>query len=59
MKNGLLQEASEFDNIRLVFDRYLICSRKEQCHEKRTSGKQIKYINRDSTPLEGIALKDL
>ena len=57
-KNHLLQEACEFDDIRLVFDRYLNCSLKEQCHENRTSGRQIKYIIRDSTPLEGITLKD-
>ena len=57
-KNRLLQEASEFDDIRLVFDRYLNWSLKEQCCEKRTSGTQIKYIIRDSTPLEGITLKD-
>ena len=57
-KNRLLEEASEFDDIRLVFDRYLNCSLKEQCREKRTSGIQIKYIIRDSTPLECITLKD-
>ena len=57
-KNRLLQEASEFDDIRIVLDRYLNCSLKEQCREKCTSGRQIKYIIRDSTPLEGITLKD-
>ena len=57
-KNHLLQETCEFDDIRLVFDRYLSCSFKEQCHEKRTSSRQIKYIIRDSSPLEGITLKD-
>ena len=36
-KNCLLQEASEFDDIRLVFDRYLSCSLKEQCREKYIS----------------------
>ena len=57
-KNRLLQEASEFDDIRIVFDRYLNCALKEQCREKCTSGRQIKYIIWDSTPLEGITLKD-
>ena len=57
-KNRLLQEASEFDDMRLVFDRYLNYSLKEQCREKRTSGRQIKYIIRDSTPLEGIKPED-
>ena len=42
----------------LAFDRYLNCSLKGQCREKRTSGRQIKYIIRNSTPLEGIKLKD-
>ena len=50
-KHRLLQEASEFDDIRLVFGRYLNCSRKEQCR------RQIKYIIMDSAPLEGITLK--
>jgi len=31
---------------------------KEQCREKRTSGKQIKYIIKDSTSLEGVKLKE-
>ena len=57
-KIRLLQEAREFDDIRLVFDQYLNCSLEEQCREKRTSGRQIKYIIRDSTPLEGIKLKE-
>ena len=57
-KSRRLQEASEFDDIQLVFDPYLNCSLKEQCREKRTSGRLIKYIIRDSTPLEGITLKD-
>ena len=56
-KNRLLQEASEFDDIRLVFDQYLNCSLKEQYCEKRTSGRQIKYLIRDSAPLKGITLK--
>ena len=38
-KNRVPQEASEFDDIQLVFDRYLNCSLKEQCHKKRTSGR--------------------
>ena len=37
-------EASEFDEIRLVFDRYLNCSFKEQCREKRTSDRQIRRL---------------
>ena len=49
-KNCLLQDAGEFDDIRLVFDRYLNCSLEWQCCEKRTSGRQINYIIRDSTP---------
>ena len=57
-KNRLLQEASEFDDILLVFHRYLNCCLTEQCREKRTSVRQIKYIIKDSTPLEGITLKD-
>ena len=58
LKNHLVQETSKFDHIELVFDRYLNCSLKEQCREKRTSGRQIKHIIRDSTLLEGITLKD-
>ena len=50
-KHRLLQEASEFDDIRLVFDQYLNCSLKEQCR------RQIQYIIMDSAPLEGITLK--
>ena len=57
-KNRLLQEASEFDDILLVFHRYLNCCLTEQCRGKRTSVRQIKYIIKDSTPLEGITLKD-
>ena len=57
-KNRLLQEASEFDDILLVFHRYLNCCLTEQCREKCTSVRQIKYIIKDSTPLEGITLKD-
>ena len=57
-KNPLLQKASHFDDIRLVYGRYLNSSFEEQYCEKRTSGRQIKYIIRDSTPLESITLED-
>ena len=50
-KNPLLQKASHFDDIRLVYGRYLNSSFEEQYREKRTSGRQIKYIIRDSTPV--------
>ena len=50
-KNRLLQEASEFDDMRFVFDWYLNLSFKEQCREKCISGRQIKYMIRDSTLL--------
>ena len=57
-KNPLLQKASHFDDMRLVFGRYLNSSFEEQYREKRTSGRQIKYVIRDSTPLESITLED-
>ena len=59
-KNRLLQEASEFDDIRLVFDRYFdrFCSLKEQCREKRTSGRQIKYIIREEVTVRRFTHKD-
>ena len=56
--NRLIQEAKGFSEVRLVFDRYVNSSLKEQCREKRSSGKHIKYIMKDSTLLEGIKMKD-
>jgi len=54
----LLQEGKGFTEIRLVFDRYITSSLKEQCREKRRPGKQIKYSLKDSTSLEGVKLKE-
>ena len=53
----LLRESDAFSEVRLVFDRYIEGSLKEQTREKRTSGISVRYIVKDSTSLVGLTLK--
>ena len=53
----LSNESSGFSEVRIVFDRYIDGSLKEQIREKRTSGKSGCYIVKDSTTLAGLTMK--
>jgi hypothetical protein len=44
--------------VRLVFDRYLDTSLKEQMRRKRTKGKSTYYHVKDTTLIHNISLKD-
>ena len=48
-----------FDQIRLVFDRYLESSLKARARSKRTGGKEVQYKITDETNIEQTPLKDL
>ena len=50
--------ADEYDEVRLVFDRYINSSLKEQMRRKRTKGKSTYYHVKDTTLLKNIFLKD-
>ena len=49
---------AQFDEVRLVFDRYTKTSLKEQMRTKRTKGKSTYYHVKDNTLLQNISLKD-
>ena len=50
--------AAQYDDVRLVFDRYIKTSLKEQMRTKRTKGKSTYYHVKDKTLIQNIALKD-
>ena len=50
--------ADEYDEVRLVFDRYINSSIKEQMRRKRTKGKSTYYHVKDTTLIQNISLKD-
>ena len=49
---------SQYDEVRLVFDRYINSSLKEQMRTKRTKGKSTYYHVKDNTLIQNISLKD-
>jgi len=49
--------AEQYDEVRLVFDRYLKTSLKEQMRTERTHGKSTYYHVKDSTLIQNITLK--
>ncbi len=50
--------AAQYDEVRLVFDRYIKTSLKEQMRTKRTKGKSTYYHVKDNTLIQNISLKD-
>lgn len=50
--------AANYDEVRLVFDRYMKTSLKEQMRTKRTKGKSTYYHVKDITLIQNISLKD-
>jgi len=50
--------AGNYDEARLVVDRYLDTSLKEQMRRKRTKGKSTYYHVKDTTLIQNISLKD-
>ena len=50
--------ATKYDEIRLVFDRYITQSLKEQMRAKRTKGKSTYYHVKNSTLIQNISLRD-
>ena len=50
--------AGDYDEVRLVFDRYINSSLKEQMIRKRTKGKSTYYHVKDITLIQNIYLKD-
>lgn len=51
--------SQNFEEVRLVFDRYIDDSLKERTRKKRTSGKEVRYKVSDSTNIANITLKQL
>ena len=51
--------ADEYDEVRLVFDRYINSSLKEKMRRKRTKGKSTYYHVKDTTLIQNIFQKDL
>ena len=49
---------SLYDEVRLVLDRYINSSLKEQMRTKRTKGKSTYYHVKDNTLIQNISLKD-
>ena len=50
--------AANYDEVRLVFDRYMKTSLKEQMRTKRTKGKSTYYHVKDTTLIQNISMKD-
>ena len=48
--------AGDYDEVRLVFDRYINSSLKEQMRRKRTKGKSTYYHVKDITLIQNIYL---
>ena len=55
----ILKESANFDEVRLIFDRYIDGSLKERTRDKRTSGRSIKYKVNDSINEELEAFQTL
>ena len=54
----ICKTAANYDEVRLVFDRYMNTSLKEQMRKKRTKGKSTYYHVKDTTLIKNIFLKD-
>jgi len=54
----ICKTAINYDDVRLVFDRYMNTSLKEQMRKKRTKGKSTYYHVKDTTLIKNISLKD-
>jgi len=50
--------AANYDEVRLVLDRYMKISLKEQMGTKRTEGKSTYYHVKDTTLIQNISLND-
>jgi hypothetical protein len=55
----VMEMVQNFDEVRLVFDRYIKDSLKERTRKKRTSGKEVRYKVSYSTNIANITLKEL
>ena len=55
----LVKESEDFNEVQLVFDRYIEGSLKECRREKKSGGKATRYIIKDSTSLVGAKMKEL
>ena len=55
----LINISIDYNEVRLIFDRYISSSLKEQMRNKRTKGKSVYYHINDSTVIKNISLKDL
>ena len=50
--------SANYDEVRLMFDRYMKTSLKEQMRIKRTKGKSTYYHVKDTTLIQNISMKD-
>lgn len=50
--------AAKYDEVRLVFDRYINTSLKEKLRTKMTKGQSTYYHVKDNTLIQNISLKD-
>ena len=57
-KTRIIEGSAGFEEVRVVFDRYLIKSLKNQTRKKRTGGKVLQYKVDENTSLEKTQLKD-
>ena len=57
-KISIIEASVGFDEVRVVFDRYLTKSFKNQTRRKRTGKKNFQYKVDDNTSLEKVQLKD-
>ena len=54
----LVNLVANYDKVRLVLNRYLNTSLKEQVRKKRTKGKSTYYHVKDSSLIQNISVKD-
>ena len=55
----VLYEAKDYEEIRMIFDRYQENSIKDQTRNKRTQGTHIRYKIADDTKIQGVSMKKL
>ena len=55
----VLYEAKDYEEIRMIFDRYQENSIKDQTRNKRTQGTYIRYKIADDTKIQGVSMKKL
>ena len=58
-ENRIVKMSQNYNEIRLVFDRYITCSLKSRTRKKRKSGYEIRYHIADDTDIANISLKQL